>query len=187
MARVPLHQICIIHLSECIHDYGPVYTFWCFSFERYNGILGAYQHNNRAIPIQMMRKFLEDECLSASDCSSSPIFAKYFRSILPKNDENLSGILQQIFNGNTLKRDYFSTMNPRNVSWKDDADKFHLHPPMKTKVMDDAEHEGLKNMYRILLETNDNIKDVFVPKTFLQATTMEIYGEIYDSKSSPSP
>jgi len=29
-----------LHISECCNDYGPVYTFWCYSFERMNGILG---------------------------------------------------------------------------------------------------------------------------------------------------
>ena len=27
------------HLADCVLDYGPVYSFWLFSFERYNGIL----------------------------------------------------------------------------------------------------------------------------------------------------
>ena len=31
------------HLFDCIEDFGPVYGFWCFSFERYNGILGGYR------------------------------------------------------------------------------------------------------------------------------------------------
>lgn len=34
------------HLVDCLRDYGPVYSFWCFSFERYNGILGDYHTNN---------------------------------------------------------------------------------------------------------------------------------------------
>ena len=34
------------HLLDCILDYGPVYSFWCFSFERYNGIMGDYHTNN---------------------------------------------------------------------------------------------------------------------------------------------
>ena len=34
------------HLKECILDFGPVYTFWLFSFERLNGVLGFY-HTNR--------------------------------------------------------------------------------------------------------------------------------------------
>ena len=29
-----------LHLCECSYDYGPLYAFWCFSFERMNGILG---------------------------------------------------------------------------------------------------------------------------------------------------
>ena len=46
------------HLRECLIDFGPLHGFWCFSFERYNGILGAYPTNNRAIEIQLMRKFI---------------------------------------------------------------------------------------------------------------------------------
>ena len=30
-----------LHLSSCVEDYGPIYAFWCYSFERYNGILGS--------------------------------------------------------------------------------------------------------------------------------------------------
>ena len=37
------------HLVDCIRDYGPVYSFWCFSFERYNGILGSYHKNSHNI------------------------------------------------------------------------------------------------------------------------------------------
>ena len=29
-----------LHLCECALEYGPLYSFWCFSFERMNGILG---------------------------------------------------------------------------------------------------------------------------------------------------
>ena len=29
-----------LHLCECSYDYGPLYSFWCFSFERMNGVLG---------------------------------------------------------------------------------------------------------------------------------------------------
>ena len=180
-----MHLHC--HLAECILDYGPVYAFWCFSFERYNGILGTYQHNNKAIPIQMMRKFLEDECLTTSSHFSSDLFIKYFGGILVNDKEKVSGTLQQIFNGNTSWRDKSSTMNPRDISWKGDASKFCPFPPMKTKVLDDTSHKDLQKMYKIVLGNDNNISDIFVPKTYLQATSMEVYGEICDSTSSPSP
>ncbi|XP_013884930.1 uncharacterized protein LOC106533238 [Austrofundulus limnaeus] len=53
-----------LHLKECMLDYGPVYSFWCFSFERFNGILGKFKHNNRTIEVQIMRKFQQSQQLS---------------------------------------------------------------------------------------------------------------------------
>ena len=29
-----------LHITECCRDYGPLYAFWCYLFERMNGILG---------------------------------------------------------------------------------------------------------------------------------------------------
>ena len=34
-----------LHLCECSYDYGPLYSFWCFSFERMNGVLGKANLN----------------------------------------------------------------------------------------------------------------------------------------------
>ena len=47
-----MHLHC--HLKECILDFGPIHSFWCFSFERYNGILGDLPNNNRSIEVQVM-------------------------------------------------------------------------------------------------------------------------------------
>ena len=135
----------------------------------------------------MMRKFLEDECLAASSHASSPIFTKYFKDILPNKDEQLSGALQQIFNDNVSNRDFFTSVNPRDVIWNDDPGIFNPHPPMRTMVMDDGNYEDLKQMYHILLDKEDTVQDIFVPKTYLQTSTMEFNGEIHDSRSSPSP
>ena len=46
------------HLKEVILDHGPVTSFWCFSFERFNGILGSTTTNKRSIELQIMRKFI---------------------------------------------------------------------------------------------------------------------------------
>lgn len=51
-----MHLHC--HLKECVIDCGPVHAFWCFSFERFNGILGAMQVNGRSVEVQLMRKLL---------------------------------------------------------------------------------------------------------------------------------
>ena len=47
------------HLAECVRDYGPVYAFWLFAFERLNGVLGSFHTNCRDISLQLMRRFLD--------------------------------------------------------------------------------------------------------------------------------
>lgn len=49
------------HLNDCIEDFGPVYSFWCFSYERMNGVLGAYHTNNHHVSVQYMRRFLDSK------------------------------------------------------------------------------------------------------------------------------
>ena len=49
------------HLRECVHDYGPIYSFWLFSFERYNGILGDIPNNQHSIEVQLMRRFQNEQ------------------------------------------------------------------------------------------------------------------------------
>lgn len=49
-----------VHLKQVLLDYGPVYGFWLFSYERYNGILEHQPTNNRSIEIQLMSRFVRD-------------------------------------------------------------------------------------------------------------------------------
>jgi len=50
-----MHLHC--HLKDVLLDHGPVPSFWCFSFERYNGILGSTTTNKRSVELQLMRRF----------------------------------------------------------------------------------------------------------------------------------
>ncbi|GET56027.1 hypothetical protein GLOIN_2v1883106 [Rhizophagus irregularis DAOM 181602=DAOM 197198] len=49
-----------LHLSECCHDFSPLYAFWCFSFERMNGILGSLPNSNRKIEPELMHRLMND-------------------------------------------------------------------------------------------------------------------------------
>ena len=52
---INIHLAC--HLADCVQDFGPIHTFWCFAFERMNGKLGAVPTNHLCIEVQLMRKF----------------------------------------------------------------------------------------------------------------------------------
>lgn len=59
-----------LHLKECLLDYGPVHSFWCFAFERYNGLLGKYHTNNQCIEVQVMKKFLREQQIRSLEVPS---------------------------------------------------------------------------------------------------------------------
>ena len=58
------------HFKNVVEDYGPVYSFWLFAYERYNGILGYQPNNNRAIEPQLMGRFLKDNLAYCFDFPS---------------------------------------------------------------------------------------------------------------------
>ena len=47
-----------LHLKECMLDFGPFSAFWCFPFERYNGILEGFKKSWCGPEKQMFTKFL---------------------------------------------------------------------------------------------------------------------------------
>ena len=51
-----MHMAC--HLKDCMLDYGPLASFWCFPYERYNGILEGISKSWISPEKQMFLKFL---------------------------------------------------------------------------------------------------------------------------------
>ena len=54
---INMHLAC--HMAECIRDFGPLHTFWCFGFERMNGRLGTIPTNKHAVEVELMRRFVD--------------------------------------------------------------------------------------------------------------------------------
>ena len=83
-----------LHVKQCLMDYGPPHAFLCFSFERYNGILGSYHTNKKSIECQFMRKFLMDQAVQSLNVSPQDPFY----SLLPSRSEsaNLTVVVSDI-------------------------------------------------------------------------------------------
>ncbi|GBC23995.2 hypothetical protein GLOIN_2v1786147 [Rhizophagus irregularis DAOM 181602=DAOM 197198] len=60
-----------LHLCECSYDYGPLYSFWCFSFERMNGLLGSLPNSHRQIEPELMRRLMTEAQINDIINSSS--------------------------------------------------------------------------------------------------------------------
>ena len=70
-----------LHIRECVENYGSVYGFWLFSFERYNGLLGSFHTNNREIEVQLMRGFLTMSALDDMQYSMPADFQESFEPL----------------------------------------------------------------------------------------------------------
>ena len=83
-----------LHLKQCLLDYGPVHSFWCFPFERFNGIFESFNKNWICPELQIMTKFLNyQESVIMSKLSSE---LPHFEWLGDINDETShKGSIQQ--------------------------------------------------------------------------------------------
>ncbi|PKY34287.1 hypothetical protein RhiirB3_453864 [Rhizophagus irregularis] len=42
-----------LHIVECYQDYRPLYSFWCYSFERMNSVLGSLPNSKHTIELEL--------------------------------------------------------------------------------------------------------------------------------------
>ena len=151
------------HLTDCIKDYGSVYGFWLFSFERLNGILGNYPNNKRDISVQLMKRFIyESECfhyevpsMFGEEFTTLDIFHKFidpYLNELPRLNNN--------FNCDLIK----------------------LPSAVKTTGLSSEEINNLKIVYNFLY--NDDINDKQMTKTSKIYKSIIMYGQTFGSVKS---
>ena len=91
------------HLHECVKDYGPVYSFWLFAFERLNGILGSYHTNSRNISLQLMRRFLDSKMFAP--CNRPEEFRHEFLPVLAQFKYQKGSLQQSSLSDGVLEVD----------------------------------------------------------------------------------
>ena len=161
-----------------------VYGFWCFSFERYNGILGSLHVNNHQIEVQLMRKFLERHQLGSM---SWPGEFSGFREMLSATDKGSLALTKKNnlspgeYKESTMLKGY-TGVNLFNLSF---VDKHFVQvlPPFKEVYMADDEVDALTKMYSFL-HKEDSI--VYVPKFTRQFSQLKLYDQKLDSRYSRS-
>ncbi|GBC13563.2 hypothetical protein GLOIN_2v1786147 [Rhizophagus irregularis DAOM 181602=DAOM 197198] len=89
-----------LHLCECSLDYGPLYTFWCFSFERMNGMLGSFLNSRRKIEPEIMRRLMFDNQIKADQFSADEMRRFWLTS---RNIHELTTTGKEAFLGEMLR------------------------------------------------------------------------------------
>ena len=132
-----LHLHC--HLKDCLLDYGPASAFWLFGFERLNGILGNVHTSNRAVEIQLLRKFISKQQIHSIIWPGSELsdLIKPLLSPPTKTEIDCGGIYVHVLNPFDIK-----SINIVNKSTK-------LLPPIKEKGFLVPEIDSLSQYFTI--------------------------------------
>lgn len=120
------------HLAQCIEDYGSVYNFWLFAFERYNGVLDDYPTNKRNISVQLMQRFVYE-----AESYHLPLPSKYvenFQQFLPLNERFVSDVHQH-------ENSIHSPLDLQHVA---------LPATSKFSTLDPVDHDKIKGVYAYL-------------------------------------
>ena len=171
------------HLADCILDYGPVYSFWLFSFERYNGILGNYSTNNKSIELQIMRKFLRDQNLREFEFPDQ--YAQHFKDLTEKLQHREGHQLEtHLLIDAKLAIDILqlsnSSIDIRNELWFS-LTGYSLGSPHVIEHLDRDEHEYLAEVYKIFFP---GISTNTIPLLYDKYASIEFAGERYGSSFS---
>ena len=179
-----MHLHC--HLAECLLDYGPVYSFWLFSFERYNGMLGNLPTNKKAIEIQFMRRFCRDFNLISQ---TYPVeLEKHFKPSIVKLNSSYAdrGTLSDIANADYVPFLRLSSRSTdyRNIQWINIA-CIEIHGNKEMYTLSVFEHSCLESCYRILYP-NLSSTNFIVPLSSWQCKIVYMLHQIYGCKESRS-
>ena len=123
-----------MHLRDCVIDFGPVYSYWLFAFERFNYNVSNLCTNKRNIEVQIMRNATRQTYLKSLekdvDVDLKPVFFKEKNpSEICKMPYELSNVALsgQVFcEGQWSKLDSITLTDVKKVSVLDDDEVEHL-------------------------------------------------------------
>ena len=173
-----------MHLEECCND--SIYGFWCFAFERYNGILGAYQTDKKNIESQLMNKFLQQQNVN---CLSVPSEFKDLCSTLTKSFSEKGALKVDTLPTETAIKLYIlSHYSLRSLPFENElhfaSDNVKLLPKVYERVLTTNEVLHLKRIYSVIYPTYH--LDHF--SLFVQeSNTATLFDQLFSSKKSRSP
>ena len=167
-----------MHLADCVLDYGPVYSFWLFSFERYNGILGKYPTNNKSVELQMMRKFTRDQDLD--DLQFPPEYQEQMERIISKvrsdSETNVFTDCAKLLNIFKLSD---GDIDVTDELWHK-VDCHSLYSPHVICCLDDDDLY-VTQVYRLFFPA---VFDTVIPRSYDKYASLECAGERFGSQFS---
>ena len=169
-----------LHLKDSIKDYGPVYSFWCFAFERFNGVLGSYHTNNVRIEPQIMRRFFNQQAVQNLGI---PIEFSNFKELLPLGNDKgaLLNPTMSCTGELVLKLACLSSpqLNTREMDFSSSSIE-NLVGPCTDKVLPNDIYTELCSIYSQLYPSSQL---TFVSRSYVHSKRASIGGELLVASS----
>ena len=160
-----------LHLKDTILDFGPSHAFWCFPFERYNGILGSYTTNNIKVEVQFMRKFITTQAVNEISRACDPQLS----SLLPRKKEVITEALT--FDDDATLNILRMTTSPLSSFLYIDG-KVELLPPLNRSVFPFEMLQQLKAMYQELFPSQTVTK---ISQFYYRCNRVKLGGDLIAS------
>ena len=173
-----MHLHC--HLHSVLLDYGPVFGFWLFSFERYNGQIGSTLTNNCSVEIQFMRDFLKEHYLMPSAGNLPTIYHEEFMPIFDRWGEKRTTASTE----SKVQQYYLLSQraNFANVLWYDNTN-IRVPASYQTDLLTSVDIAKLLIVYHALYPEERNIDIGDLHFTIKKFSTIFVGAERFGSKA----
>ena len=171
-----MHLHC--HLKEIIVDHGPVHSFWCFSFERYNGIMGSISTNKRSLELQLMRKLILSRFL---DSVQLPLqYRTEFETLLSSPSSSNATTSNSLLSAASAADSMSTTIPINTANWSDIS---HLKLPSHYKVqsLEVEDQNAIFAVYRSLYPEHAVDRQAMA-ETIKKYSSVTIGNQSYSSK-----
>ena len=183
-----MHMVC--HLRDIMLDYGPVYGYWCFSFERYNGMLESMHKSWINPEKQLLEKFIDLQLVNTIDTSITE--KTDFLSVTVRDIAMLKSMTTARSSGSADQMTYESLDIIQQISSRSgpthtidpEEKKYHkIMQPMYEKCLTDQELQCISHTYKAIYP---NIRIVHIPRLCKEFKSLNVNGDQYISEKSRS-
>ena len=92
-------------LLDLISDYGPPQVYWCFAYERMNGILSEIPNNSKNVELQIIHRIIEQCSIDITAVSQDPSF----------DEKSFPRALKQLVSPTVMCHSHYSVMDHFNA------------------------------------------------------------------------
>ena len=147
-----------LHIPDVINDHGPPQSFWCFGYERMNGLLSKMPTSNRCIEVEVMNRYLCDYMMNNIELPNIEvprplrgIVHEQYEPLVPSITQSLHvlSLLEEVPNQFLRQQSVNRGDIPDGIKWPVQL----LHPSKRNVRITSELHRELKSFFLNLYHT----------------------------------